>query len=164
MLSYHLVTLWAHLHYCLMLKMFYSSLKEPTTKENGLTVIHDNMFFLFTFFFPKTFLKKETIKFACDVTDKQRNWIWIWYSDCLHNSPRQNTLRNTQTKVCSDMQSEGTKGSVKLLFIIYLSVADNKFKVTGSMGTQIAAWIRQFICGGKFRVYALTWGPRSVML
>ena len=75
--------------------------------------------------------------------DKQL--ILIWLSGCLHNVLSQPCV----VEVCSDIWSEGTKGSVKLLFSI---LADNKFKAIRSLGMQIAAWRHQLIWGGKFWV------------
>lgn len=105
-------------------------------------------------FVPFTFvlrLYSSKIQFSRHVmlwVDKQWDWIWIWYSDCLHNSPAQmKPQENTQTEVCSDIQSEGTERSVKLLFSIYLSLADNKFKAIRSLGRKIGAWGHQFFLG-----------------
>lgn len=72
----------------------------------------------------------------------------------LTQQPNTKNFGNTHAEVCSEIPSEGTEGSVKLLFSIYLSLADNKLKAITSLGRQIASRRRHFIWGEKFRVYA----------
>ncbi len=68
----------------------------------------------------------------------------VAYTTARHKKPQEHANWSyVQT------QSEGTEGSVKLLFSIYLSFADNKFKAIWSLGKQIVAWRHPFVLGGK---------------